>query len=1140
MTGHNISIYSILTTLLLLLADALPASAFDAGHYPTASVLAEGRWVKVSISDDGLYALPAATLRSWGFTDIERVKVYGLGGRVFDDILTANAYPGDLPQVPSVVDGNRLVFYGAGPGEWTESASGSGRYRYSTNVYAAKSYYYITENDAERLAPGTAATVTPGGTPVTTYYERLHHEVESSSPGHAGPQLVGEDFRYTRKRTFDFALADAVAADAGLWMECSFVSRFSSGNPRLSFSVDGTVLPQISSDILPSPSYISHYTHGYETITRHAAATTAGKGTVRIGIELTAGTTPPVAALNYLSVNYLRQLKPHADGSLVFASPHADFFVADAPDATVWDVTDLSAIKAVGTTARDGGVAWSMPASVRREYALWRRDARLPAPAYEGVVNSPNLHSLTDLDMVIITPAAYATEARRLAELHTADSLHVAVVTDTDIYDEFSGGSPQPAGIRNFLKMLYDRGNITGRPLRYALLFARMSVDNRRLVAETGKYPVIPGWAPLAVRASLSDNEGYITDDFIAMLTDGSGGNLGSDPLCVAVGRIPAMSLTAARNVVDKTLEYARSSRRSLWKMRAMFLADNGDNAVHTNQSESMIAAFQQMDGNPFLVNKIYLDAYTLSGGVYPQAREAQFRSLDEGVVWWNYIGHANETGWTADGQLSYTDLNNMYLRHLPFIYAATCDFLRLDAPAASGAEIMYLERYGGCIGVVSATRPVFITDNGKLSDAMGRVMAVRGADGNFLTPGEMYRRAKNDIRDAMGRPASDENRLRYVFVGDPALRLTLPSNKVRVDSINGIAVDGDSDEPPTFAALQQGCIAGVVTDAAGNVLTDFDGVLTADIFDAERSSLTVNPDYDKQKVFEEHGERVFTGSAKVTGGHFTLKVNMPAEIAQNYRPGSIALYAASTDDDTEAATLMNDIYLYGYDEEAPADTTPPVIEEMFLNHSDFTDGTTVNSSPMLIATVSDNVGLNVSTAGIGHSMTATLDGNRTLGSVNSYYTPSADGTPSGVINFPLENISDGVHTLTLRVWDTSGNSATRTIEFNVMDGLAPTIYRVYSDANPASTSANFYISHNQPDADVTVTVTVYNLVGRPVWSGSAEGRSDMLQSMPVTWDLTNGGGARVPRGIYLYRATITADGEHFETATERIAVTAQ
>ena len=95
----------------------------------------------------------------------------------------------------------------------------------------------------------------------------------------------------------------------------------------------------------------------------------------------------------------------------------------------------------------------------------------------------------------------------------------------------------------------------------------------------------------------------------------------------------------------------------------------------------------------------------------------------------------------------------------------------------------------------------------------------------------------------------------------------------------------------------------------------------------------------------------------------------------------------------------------------------------------------------------------------------------------------------------------------------------------------------VYTDANPAKTEANFYIRHNRPDANVTVTIQVYNMMGQQVWTNTTTGRSDMYLSMPVTWNLTDNSGVRVNRGIYLYRATISTDGVNESSATKRIAV---
>ncbi|MCI8998772.1 MAG: hypothetical protein HFJ95_07250 [Muribaculaceae bacterium] len=182
------------------------------------------------------------------------------------------------------------------------------------------------------------------------------------------------------------------------------------------------------------------------------------------------------------------------------------------------------------------------------------------------------------------------------------------------------------------------------------------------------------------------------------------------------------------------------------------------------------------------------------------------------------------------------------------------------------------------------------------------------------------------------------------------------------------------------------------------------------------------------------------------------------------------------------------------------------------------------DATPMLVARVSDDTGINMSTTGVGHSMTLRIDDGTLLTDVASAYIPDEDGTDAGVIRYRLPEVSSGSHTATLKVWDLSGNSAEASVDFYVDARVAPKIFDVYTDSNPVSVEANFYVVHNRPDAMLNVKIEVFDLSGRRMWESTTRGRADMYISAPVKWDLTGYNGAKVPIGIYVYKVTVSGD----------------
>lgn len=1145
MLNSGIKIYKLITFIIVLFAitcGKLSAYAFDLSLYTEQSLLGTDRLVvRVAVESEGLYLVPTAKLRSLGFANPQNVRVYGYGGQRIADLMTAETYVDDLPEVYSeYVDSKGLVFFSEGHDAWVNPQSNY--WHLDLNPYTEKSYYFLCEGDdsTQRKSAETIGTAEETSRMATEFYSRLHHEKEQTSPGEIGPLLVGEDFRNTPSRTFTFDIVDPVLTSGGGYLECSMVTRIYNRGPQMKFTVNGQALTSNTSDAINSTS-TSHYYHGTENIARHTFDVPDAK-TLQIGVSLSSASSFYAANLNYLSVSYLRKLNLPKEGHLMFAVSGTGAKLSGATvDTRIWDVTDPMNIMILNAGIKDNTAIWSTPFGGMRSYVAWNPAASIPEPSEFKTMEAQNLHAPLDKypELIIITPTIYKNSASRLASLHESDGMTVAIVTPEEIYNEFSSGAVDPSGIRKYLKMMYDRSVDANpdAPLRYVVLFTRPTYDHKHKTAymAANDFPTIPSWMPRENRASLSDTEGYTTDDFIALLDDNSGARPGYDNLTIAVGRLPIINVEQAESTVDKIIEYRSKSRTGLWKNRFLFTADDEDSGIHLQQTEDLIRGVTSTEGNQHFIRKLYLDSYYKEGGNYPMAHSDLFRYLEEGVVWWNFIGHANTTSWTGDGLLNFSDMNNMYLKHWPFLYTATCDFLRWDSNITSGGEYIFLERHGGGIGAISAVRPVYISDNGMLSAAVGRALAQRNPDGSFLTPGEIYRRAKNDIRNSRGDKVENTNRLRYVFMGDPALPLTMPSNVIVVDLPS-------SDEDFVLGVNGVYELSGRITDfITGETLTDFNGSLLAELYDSERSVTTYGWGDGKEMIYDDYGAILASVGAKVVNGLFTLRIAMPEAIAQNYRPATLSLYAVSDGAlRSEAVGLFRELYAFG---EAPIqepDTEAPVIDVLALNHSSFKNGDKVNSSPVLIAEIRDNVGINVATTGIGRQMTAIIDDKIIYSQIYLGYSPYEDGTPGGSVLYNLENLEEGAHTLTFRAWDTSGNLGEKTIDFFVDKDKAPVIFDVYTGTNPASTVANFYVSHDRPESNLKVYVTVYNLLGKPVWTGSAQGPSEMFESVPVSWNLCDSVGRRVARGIYVYRATIETNEGTFETASRRLAVTAR
>ncbi len=141
------------------------ASANSGDIYSAHSVLASGSWAKIRVNDTGVFELTNDVIRKAGFTDINKVKIYGYGGNLQPEKISSEylASTDDLKEVSQCIVNGKHLFYGKGPVSWS-SQTATTRTR---NPYSDYGYYFITQTDDE------VATVDS-----TTFVNSFYHSNE--------------------------------------------------------------------------------------------------------------------------------------------------------------------------------------------------------------------------------------------------------------------------------------------------------------------------------------------------------------------------------------------------------------------------------------------------------------------------------------------------------------------------------------------------------------------------------------------------------------------------------------------------------------------------------------------------------------------------------------------------------------------------------------------------------------------------------------------------------------------------------------------------------------------------------------------------------------------------------------------------
>lgn len=1148
LTTGSIRLAAVICCLVVAATASITALAHDISKYAASSALSVGNWAKVDVKATGMQFVSDVALRQLGL-DPAKTKVYGYGGRQRPDRLGFSE-PDDLPRIASVKVNGGLLFFGTDNITWTENDLRDGMtYAHLMHPYSSTSTYFLSDREwagergeeADSRAGGASSadySPDPTAQPARTFRARLLHEEELTAPSNSGRILLGEDFRVRSTQSFPFELA-GLAGEAKVRVR--FGGRFHSGQATAMFWANGKQLPSASTDVLSAIVSESQFLKAQTTV----KTIEDPQPNFSLQMKFTATGTIDLLALDYIEAEYERSLTLEG-GWLHFYGPVSgaqSYEVAGVTATTrFWDVTDPSRPlefepQRSGSTAR-----FTVRGDGLREFVAF--DPSAPVASWLKVSEprraaNQNIHALGNPHMLVISPARYLNQANEVAELHRQlDGMTVEVLTPEAIYNEFSSGSRDAGAFRKLLKMWRDRSAADPSlpSTDYCLIIGRATFDNKQLTPSVKKagYPFVPIWQSTG---TYSDAGSYSTDDYIGMTDDSDDHfDIGSQKVRVAVGRWPVKGEDEASVMVEKLTRYLTDPDYGIWRNQVMLIADDQDRAQHLDQMESAWSGMStQGNGARYRYEKLYLDSYplvaTATGPTYPAAKKKMLQVWNDGCAWIQYVGHANPRSWSHEQLMTWTDITGFSNSRLPFLYAATCEFARHDAIDASGAEVLVLNPTGGLIGTISPSRTVYIPQNGTLTRLTGPAVFGRRADGKANRVGDVFLYGKNLY------PGSDTNKLRYSLLCDPALGIPNPDLQLVVDAIDGQPVEGlAAADYPVLAARQKVVVTGHVALPTGEPV-EFDGELQALLYDAEKVVTTRGNGKDgKVSTYNDRNTRLYSGATRVKGGRWELSLLMPGEIENNFSPAMLSLYAHSPEG-KEAMGSCERIYVYGLDASADEDLEGPSIDLFTLNGPAFTPGDVTHSSPLVLATFSDPSGINVSEAGLGHSLMLTLDGKHNFTDLERHYSPSPDREGEGAITYPLPEVEPGEHTLTLTVWDNAGNSSTATLPFSVGLGTKAQLVSLKTDANPAREKVTFTVTTDRVANTLAYNIEVFDLNGHEVWSTGNKATTRGDGSLAQTWYLTDKTGRRVERGIYLCRATVETSEGAQSSKTIRLAV---
>ena len=349
--------------LIFLILSTLSLFAEGQKNYASTSVLASGKWIKISAQGQGVFKVTASFLKTAGVSQAipsSTIRLFGNGGGVLSESNDSQSIDDLIENEIDMLDGgdglfdagDYFLFYAPGANQWSFDSL-SGKFQFQKNPYSDASFFFIQIGEANGLRIGDKEVLGSPSQLVESFTEHIRYEKEEINFLNSGREWYGESFGNGFPSSRNFLVAPSGALPQTPFEFTSEVVGRSFGNPnRISVSLNGQTLFQHST----SPA-IGTLLEPIASVSQLSTTGFVVGNALELRYDFSGTNSSAQGWLNWFQFIYRKKLDQQGAGFISFRDPLTVeknkmltyVIQSAASNLQVWEVTDMKKVKRMKT-----------------------------------------------------------------------------------------------------------------------------------------------------------------------------------------------------------------------------------------------------------------------------------------------------------------------------------------------------------------------------------------------------------------------------------------------------------------------------------------------------------------------------------------------------------------------------------------------------------------------------------------------------------------------------------------------------------------------------------------------------------------------------------------------------------------------